>query len=1123
MHAKSKVRFIAEEPAKEDQFGVHKRIATGICTVLKESDDARSIGILGEWGSGKSTILDMAKTILSNSEDIRRFEFFIYDAWLHQSDPTRRSLLEKLVEFLTAKGVEDAKSVCDLESLSGEKSTQENQSEPMLRPAGVALAIALAMVPVGLVLMRSEDALTLFGMNIFLIKNIGYSLMFGPLIVLVCSFFLTRESNKFWRKEFWYSSKKGNGIANITALLFNKIPDRVIITARKHPDPTAIEFHAAFSALIQAANRAKIDVVIVIDNLDRVDTKDALLMWSVMRSFFDHTMESEEGKQAYRTRMILPFDTGSLVRLYAEGKEIDDSAKDRAQAFIEKTFDVVFQVGPPISSDWQSYLTRRLSEALGSDIDEEKAFSAYRIYQHKFDPYGTGLGITPRKLNAYINRIAALWIQWRESIELAPVAYYAALSLPGRFEIRDVLNAESDVSPLMGELCSDWRGQVAALHYGVTRDKAFQVLLGPELDAAFRGEGSAMEFGGMVNIAGFETALRTFLETRLGSQPTVDPAYILNTALHVGQNISDRIATRGIWRPILSALPRLSPWSGVAIDAGGGSAQLALREKGASILLAKSLLHMEEASALQDPKIWLTHLKAVVPDGAAAEFWRAVSVPGPASFYLSVLAENERSGARRERPPLARNLRPVVDQAQVEAALLQSLSGKPITEEILRTIRGVDKVGLTWNMKEVVAQLEQRFRGKEDPLGYLMTLEAMVTLYSASDDTLVKMRQDGVMADLFGRSLDASNPRGVALALAAISEQEADISHLTAYGLSTSGQERLDKLDDSISLMFDGVVEQYLLQVETAGGNAEKFEADVVPFLLRMAAKNEHWVRFSRAVISGMLAGRGLWKFSYPKIVFQEAESAFSLLEESAFRQLMDIHAGFGKLPDNVSKLTPAGFWAVAHSRSSNREFQRWVDEQAKTRLKRFTVDEWRSLFIKDLRLAGQIMRTQAKVSQSDFGDSFSDAAVEWWATFIKGRGSQFRSESVLAMLRRLKKSRRDVLIQNALDVLLGSGGPPSQAFIERILPAMEEFNGFGNDGDRIARTVVLGLLESDDEKWVSSVLRSAPSLARPIEKASRSTIAEISGQLDRISRREGAVSVLATQAARTWKLLPEE
>jgi putative protein kinase ArgK-like GTPase of G3E family len=55
------LRFIPDEASEKDSFGSHTKTADVIATVLQTRPNLRVVGLLGTWGSGKSTVLQFIK------------------------------------------------------------------------------------------------------------------------------------------------------------------------------------------------------------------------------------------------------------------------------------------------------------------------------------------------------------------------------------------------------------------------------------------------------------------------------------------------------------------------------------------------------------------------------------------------------------------------------------------------------------------------------------------------------------------------------------------------------------------------------------------------------------------------------------------------------------------------------------------------------------------------------------------------------------------------------------------------------------------------------------------------------------------------------------------------------
>ena len=66
---KRQIRFLQDKPADQDFFGTHKDFAEAVASALATNPELRTIGLLGKWGSGKSTVLrELKGNIRSSSE-----------------------------------------------------------------------------------------------------------------------------------------------------------------------------------------------------------------------------------------------------------------------------------------------------------------------------------------------------------------------------------------------------------------------------------------------------------------------------------------------------------------------------------------------------------------------------------------------------------------------------------------------------------------------------------------------------------------------------------------------------------------------------------------------------------------------------------------------------------------------------------------------------------------------------------------------------------------------------------------------------------------------------------------------------------------------------------------------
>ena len=81
-----KLNFIRDVAAETDFFGSHDPVAKAISAAIAQNTDLKVIGLLGRWGSGKSTVVKHVQKHLAADTGVKT-HIFCYDAWLHQSDP----------------------------------------------------------------------------------------------------------------------------------------------------------------------------------------------------------------------------------------------------------------------------------------------------------------------------------------------------------------------------------------------------------------------------------------------------------------------------------------------------------------------------------------------------------------------------------------------------------------------------------------------------------------------------------------------------------------------------------------------------------------------------------------------------------------------------------------------------------------------------------------------------------------------------------------------------------------------------------------------------------------------------------------------------------------------------
>lgn len=374
LNENSHPKFISNKPLGTDLFEgkSQEKIAKKISSLLLENDYCKVVGIDGGWGSGKSNLIGLLEKELKKKD----FVFFIYDTWGYQEDLQRRSILEALTEYLTEKAeiLEKEKWDRKLKNLLAKRRETVTESIPRLSIGLLVSALALILTPI---LNVATERLN---------NWIQFSIVSIPLLVLILVFGL------YWRKE--RSLKKA--FSKAFAIYQDKQIENITNETISESEPTVREFRNWIKEISADLDNKKL--ILVFDNMDRLPTDKVQQLWSSIHLFFAETKYKN-------ITVIIPFDRQHIINAFrTEDTEESSSGKHQCYGndFIDKTFNVVYRVSPPILSDWRSFFKEKIAEAFGNDFDREECESVLQIY---------GLlaqDITPRKIIAFINELVSI-------------------------------------------------------------------------------------------------------------------------------------------------------------------------------------------------------------------------------------------------------------------------------------------------------------------------------------------------------------------------------------------------------------------------------------------------------------------------------------------------------------------------------------------------------------------------------------------------------------------------------------------------------------------------------------------------------------------------------------------
>lgn len=467
---------LTDEPEEIDAFsGPHQRIADAVAQLI-QPEDAKgiSIGIEGSWGSGKSTV---ARLLTNRLEADTNITVISFDAWAHEGDPLRRTFLETIIRKLQKRKWVDEKTWDEcIEELANRREVVKTKDSLTITPSGKLIAFILLLVPIGSAFITAalRENITLLpgalAWTFLIYISIGVALTFIPLAVLF---------------------RKIKHEPDIVAFLFNKGPTEKTTETSKTANPTSIEFEDSFQRLFKEAlegdpaskedlKKDQRRVVLILDNLDRIDSKDALVIWSTLQTFLQHKGASRPDWHE-RLWLLVLYDISGLSKLWSNNNN------EAAISFIDKSFQIRFEVPALVLSDWRHFLITQLEKAF-PDHSESDFHEVYRILALWIAQRNKHLTI--RELKLFVNQIGAVHRQWAgadpasDTFPLALTAYYALLSRHGGQIIVSLYNPdfpEKQYQELLGRAV---RENLAALAFNVEVDVAQQLLFSDKIKNA---------------------------------------------------------------------------------------------------------------------------------------------------------------------------------------------------------------------------------------------------------------------------------------------------------------------------------------------------------------------------------------------------------------------------------------------------------------------------------------------------------------------------------------------------------------------------------------------------------------------------------------------------------------
>lgn len=483
-----KANFISNTPQGKDFFEGKSQhlVASAIFDSLSSCDNLpHIIGLEGEWGSGKSNVIKQLSDIPNFSQ---KYKLFTYDAWGHQEDLQRRSILEVLTTQLIKDKSLEGNGIVRLRNGEVKEDNWSNllsfllsnktitTTKPMVSASTFTILMLLLVCAANVTSTISSDKFVDCDCWIYwIILLVPYALG----LILIGYFALRNHSWKFLRQ--WAVKDEAE-----------KVTEEYVSSE----EPSIQEFRNWMQAISDyiGKNENKQKLVLVFDNMDRLSSDKVKQLWSSIYAFF-------AGEAFENIWVIIPYDENHLMEAFSESKEgVGDN-------FMKKTFSMIYWVAPPVISDYELLFNSYFEEAFGKHKDESRISQIFRVLHPNPNP---------RDVIYFLNQMVSLVKMWKDAIPLGDIALYVCRKTRkdrGKRALDTYLlsdDAFNDVKALFGDL-DKTKISLTKLAYGLREDKLAQEVPMRNYLRSYFESNENLDINGLVDNPHFITVLKAVI------------------------------------------------------------------------------------------------------------------------------------------------------------------------------------------------------------------------------------------------------------------------------------------------------------------------------------------------------------------------------------------------------------------------------------------------------------------------------------------------------------------------------------------------------------------------------------------------------------------------------------
>ena len=540
------INFHTEHPTEEDLFpgGSHEKVATAMHSYIMAPNSSQVIGLDGEFGSGKSSILTMLGSKLKASDD--SYRVWLFDCEQNYQGSTKSNFIELFTEQLLKDvdvGSAEAESLAKSRDVALGREFEYTKITTSHASAWALTLLASLFFSTSAfkeIFKLTKPAAEPLGQPVVEVSStfllVNWAALLSPVLVLILAWLFNRKKTVGKANKKW----------SLLSLFKGSSEDTINEKIETAKEVTPLDLKRTLSHQLTLVTAQH--YVVILDNLDRLPKDSLRNVWSDLEIFTSVA-------SAENLTVVVPFCSNKVAAYLGA----DADRKYDSRDFIAKKFPVVFRAPPVIASGWKDGFKKLYGHTFPAADAQLAEYCAQLLHRHS--PMANGL-VTPRLQKKYINDIATTALVVGEDINLVCIAAHILLCRYSELPMEEILRRDgisqafktankiddttaakyAQTQALLGVLCGEgveegWQIQLLQTHFLTTSKIAIAELIDEPLFNAID-SGDVDKLFSLTSLFGFTDAFKRYLTTApklSGLLPVIDAAY----AKHGGEWAND--------------------------------------------------------------------------------------------------------------------------------------------------------------------------------------------------------------------------------------------------------------------------------------------------------------------------------------------------------------------------------------------------------------------------------------------------------------------------------------------------------------------------------------------------------------------------------------------------------